>query len=175
MIIWLDGTHGVGKTSVAEAIKERCPQSESLDSDVYWNDFLEKNCLIGGGCFPQNNKPFIERFKHLIEEKMQSGCAFLIVQMALTEKECKERLFDCLKEAYENTFHIILTAEIETLISRIKSDSDRDQQFALSRLKWNTKFLGQHYSDAARIVTDNKSISDIVDEIFANCNLKTDF
>lgn len=171
MIIWLDGTHGVGKSSVAEVIKERCPQSEILDSDTYWIDFLEKNGFIGGGCFPQNNKVFIERFKLLIEEKMQSGCVFLIIQMALTEKECKELLFDCLKETYKNTFHIILTADMETLISRIKNDPDRDQQFALSRLKWNTKFLDQNYSDAVRIITDNKSISDITDEILAICKL----
>lgn len=170
IIIWLDGTYGVGKSTVAEAIKENCPQIEILDSDDYW---LKKIPFTGGGFFPQINKGFSIRFKNVIEDRIVSGCKQLLVNMALTDDVCKKWLFDPLQESYKNMFHIILMASDDVLKSRIMNDTDsnRDVHLAMRELESNIDFLANNYSDAVRICTDNKSVSDTADEILAVCGL----
>ena len=44
MIVWLDGTFGVGKSTVASKIVEKLSdrQVKYLDSDFYWSEFLKK-------------------------------------------------------------------------------------------------------------------------------------
>ena len=43
MIIWVDGTYGVGKTAVAKKIREKLGSvAELLESDYYSNETLKK-------------------------------------------------------------------------------------------------------------------------------------
>lgn len=175
MIIWVDGTYCVGKTTVAKRLKERFGnEAELLESD-YYNDETRKKIVeeaeaahsisFIGGTLPQNNMRFIRDFKKLIEEKSNVTNKKLIVDMALTRMECKENLFDCLQREGKNIVHIILTANEETIKSRIKKDENRMKEIALDWLKYNISFLDGNYPDAIRIKTDNQDTDDIVDEI----------
>lgn len=69
MIIWIDGTLGVGKTTISWKIKENFSDSdiEFLDSDYYFEkmiqEIMEKAALNRafpsiGGVSPQTNKNF---------------------------------------------------------------------------------------------------------------------
>lgn len=60
----------------------------------------------------------------------------IIVVMALTQNECKEDLFDCLINSGINITHFILTAEKETIKSRINADESRDKNFSLEFLSY---------------------------------------
>lgn len=80
MIIWIDGTYGVGKTTVASELMERFSNSEAefLQSDRYrqemWDEMVAEskrtNCMpdFGGFC-PQNNIKFLEKMKGIIKER----------------------------------------------------------------------------------------------------------
>lgn len=167
MIIWIDGTHGVGKSSVTSELKLRLNDRrlEHLDSDVY-----TYMLAYGGGCTLQNNIRFLKMFRELIDKMIADGCNLLIVEMSLTQNECKEYLFDILKQKHQ-IIHIILTASEETITTRIKSDSGRDKRLALGQLAKNTAFLAQNYSDAIFINTENIPISAICDDILVACKL----
>ena len=157
MIIWVDGTYCVGKTTVAKRLKERLGgTAELLESDYYSNETLKKILEEAevahrmphiGGTLPQNNMRFIREFKDLIAEKAEDTGKKLIVDMALTRIECKENLFDCLKKERKGIEHIILTADIETIKERVQKDENRMKEVALEWLE------------------DNRNIDDIVDEI----------
>ena len=175
MILWIDGTYGVGKTAVAMKIKENFPDNnvELLEADFYCNETLKrlveeaqaKNCMPHiGGTLPQNNMHFIEEFRELIEEKSQNDDINLIVDMALTMSECKEELYDRLKRDGKNIIHIILTADTNTIKSRIKNDENRMKETALEWLTWNIAFLDRNFPDAIRIKTDARDVDDIVAE-----------
>lgn len=177
MIIWIDGAYGVGKTAVATKLKERFSddKAELLESDYYCNESLKY--LIGeiktnkrfpyflGGTLPQNNMSFIHEFRELIEEKSINTEKNIIVDMALTMKECKEQLFDCLKSEGKNIVNIILTADEGTIKSRIMNDKYRMKETALEWLTHNIAFLEQNFPDAVRIKTNNRDIDDIVAEV----------
>lgn len=175
MIIWVDGTYCVGKTTVAKRLKERLGgTTELLESDYYSNETLKKMVEEAeathrmphiGGTLPQNNMRFIREFKDLIAKKSENADKKLIVDMALTRAECKENLFDCLQKEGKSIEHIILTADIETIKERIKKDENRMKEVALEWLADNIAFLDRNYPDAIRINTDNRDIDDIVTEI----------
>lgn len=177
MIIWVDGTYGVGKTAVAKKLKEKLgSKAELLESDFYSNETLKKIIEEAeashtmphiGGTSPQNNIRFLREFKELIEEKSKDTSKRWIVDMALTRMECKENLFDCLQRDRTDMVHLILTADEETIKERIKKDENRMKELALDYLEHNISFLKDNYPDAVRIKTDNRDIDDIVDEAIA--------
>jgi len=85
--------------------------------------------------------------------------------MALTTKECQLGLYDYLIDSGYNILHFILTADKSTLKSRILSDTRRDKSAALDYLEHNVTFLDENYENAIRIKTDNRTITDIANEI----------
>lgn len=176
MIILINGTYGVGKTTVALKLKERLlnDEAELLESDVVdekgVKDIVEEAKKSNGfphtnGTLPQNSKKFIQEFRKIAEEKSKDSNKKLILDMALTTKESKEGIYDYLINANRNIVHIILTANEETIISRIKNDNERQKEIALDYLKENLTFLENNFNSAIRIKTDNRSVSDITDDI----------
>lgn len=169
MIIWIDGTYGVGKTSVVMEIQKKIKEErfEVLESDCFFLDMLRNNPLIGGGTIPQNNIKFIEYFRNKIEEKMKNSHKDLIIVMSLTQIECKELLFDYFIKKDASMKHFILTANTETIKLRIKSnkDKDRDIELANNYLESNMTFLSNNYKDAIIINTENKNIAKVAEEI----------
>ena len=171
MIVWIDGPYGIGKSATAEAVTKLLPISctECLDSDEYYDEYYQKMdpmLKLGGGAFPQNNQNFIQYFRNIIEEKATDKDKVIVVEMALTMRECKEGLFDYLISRGEEILHIILLAEEETLLSRIENDSkERDKAYAMRTAKRNIDFLDKEYNDAVKIKTDGTNISDIAQKI----------
>lgn len=176
MVIWIDGTYGIGKTAVSMKIKEQFPdcEMEILESDIYAEETLKEvieeakkhNCMPDiGGTLPQNNIRFLTKFKDIIEERAKDENKKLLVDMSLTMKVCKENLFEVLVNKGIKIIHIILEADEETIAERIKKDGQREKMVALNELKSNLKFLDANYADAIRISTDNKSIEDIAHEV----------
>ena len=174
MIVWINGSFGVGKTAVSLKIREKYMDDkiELLESDVYAEEVLKeivKEAKMNnyfpnlGGTLPQNNIRFLDKFKKLIEEKSEDANKVLLVDMALTMRVCKERLFDSLVADGKRIIHIILTADKETMEFRIRNDHNRDKQLALDELE--SDFLEKNFEEAIRIKTDNRSTDDIANEI----------
>lgn len=176
MIIWINGTYCVGKTEVAKTLKERLSADdvELLELDNF-SDFIMGKILKNPK--KSNNSysdidgaslydiQYYEEFRKMIEEKAHK---MLIVDTAITDKACKNIVFEYLSEKYNDLLHIILVAGEETIKSRIKNDRRRksdDKSFALINLKSNLSFLNKHFKDAVLIKTDDRDIESIVDEI----------
>lgn len=169
MVIWIDGTYGIGKSTVALKIKENLSNANKdfiiLESDeVYLNMIQENPILAFGGSLPQNNDNFISRFKKAIIENKNKN---LIVVMALTQNKCKEDLFECLVNSKINIMHFILTAKEETIKFRINTDEKRERRVALEFLEFNQKFLIDNFKDAKYINTENKSVEEVAREILS--------
>lgn len=169
MIIWLDGTYGIGKSTVAQKIKEKLSdvEIEILESDHYYQEMINENeYLPSGGTRPQNNQNFIKRFKKVLDEKIENqDKKLIIIVMSVTHPVCKNQLFDVLSAENSELLHIILTAKKETIEARIQLDENRDKDFSLQWLEPNLNFLEKNFDEALRISTENKSSSDTADEI----------
>lgn len=167
MIVWIDGTYGVGKTSVALKLVEKLKEKkfELLKSDEFYVKMIQNNYFLGGGTLPQNNMNFLKYFKNEIEKKVENSKKNLIIDMSLTQKECKEVLLDYFGERKLEMKHFILTADIKTIKTRIECSENRDKKFALSFLESNINFLNNNYKDVIKIDTTNLTVNKIVEDI----------
>lgn len=178
MIIWIDGTYGVGKSTVASKIMEYFSdhEAELLESDEYSeklfkqvmeeakrnNDFFPQ---IGG--LPQYDITFINSFREVIEKKAEETYKKILVDMALTSCECKEGIFDQLTKKHKDILHIILVASAENIKSRVEKDTKRtDKILAKGSMMQNISFLQDNFADAIRIKTDDKGIDEVAEEVY---------
>lgn len=177
MILWINGTYCVGKTDVSGRLKEKfsADDVELLELDNY-SDFIMGKILknpkesnnnsysdIEGAS--QFDIQFYEEFRKMIEEKAHK---MLIIDTAITDKVCKDIVFDDLSKKYDDLLHVILVADEDTIKSRIRNDDKRkqdDKLFALTNLKSNLSFMEKNFKDAVWIKTDDRDIDSIVDEI----------
>lgn len=107
-------------------------------------------------------------FRSMLEEKIEKFGKTPIVSMSLTDKLCQEELLDYFQNKKITMLHIILEANLETIISRIENDPIRDmnlQNQQKSNLSLQIRYLKEEYPDAIRINTENKSIDEVVAEI----------
>ena len=177
MIIWINGTYGVGKTDVSGRLKERLSSDdvELLELDNYSDSIMGKilkkpkesnnnsySDIDGASLF---DIQFYEEFRKMIEEKEHK---MLIIDTAITDKACKNIVFDYLSKKYGDLLHIILIADEDTIKLRIQNDNKRKRDsklFALTNLKSNLSFMEKNFKDAVWIKTDDRDIESIVDEI----------
>ncbi len=67
MIIWINGTYGVGKTSTALKICEKLKNKKvELISSDYYQEIIKEIAELGGRVLPQNNKLFLSKFKEIV-------------------------------------------------------------------------------------------------------------
>lgn len=176
MIVLLDGTFGVGKSTVANRIVEKLSDKnvQHFDSDFYWREFVEELFAKATkfyfpkmeGLDPQNNKEFIDRFRRLlIEEALKDTNKIIIVTMALTQKKCKEGVLDYLLQQGIQVLHIILLADIETIQSHVAHDSDERKKKALEDFSNNISFFNNNFEKALRFQVNNKPVDEIADDI----------
>lgn len=168
MIVWLDGTYGVGKSSVASLLVEKLSVENIavLHSDKFFIDVMRKK-LEGsiGGMRPQNNLLFISEFREKIEQCSLDNYLIVIVDMALTADECKTGLYDYFLKKNIPNIHVILQADSNTIINRIEMNDGRDKLFAKEWLDYNIKYLENNYKTATQINTDGKTVDEIAKEI----------
>lgn len=177
MILWINRTYCVGKTDVSGRLKEKlsADDAELLELDNYSDSIMGK--ILKNPKESNNNSysdidgaslfdiQFYEEFRKMIEEKAHK---MLIIDTAVTDKACKNIVFDYLSKKYDDLLHVILVADEDTIKLRIQNDDKRkqdDKLFALINLKSNLSFMEENFKDAVWIKTDDRDIESIVDEI----------
>ena len=85
--------------------------------------------------------------------------------MSLTDRICKEQLFEYFEKKEKKLIHFILTASRDTIKTRIKDDKNRESDEAIYHIEFNLQFLKENYENAIRIDTENKNIDQIAEEI----------
>lgn len=166
MIIWINGTYGVGKTSVANILhhifKEK---SIVLESDLYFSEYLKVNLFKGGGVYPQTNIKFMEFFREIIN-RYNKEKEIVIVPMAACTIEAKNILIDYYRK--QEFIHVVLTANETSLNKRIINDENRDKELALRKSKKNNKFLVDYYPKNEFIDTSGLTEMNVVEIIVKN-------
>ncbi len=165
MIIWIDGTFGSGKTTIAEKLINRFPNSILLDFDeVITNikpvSFVPMELFTGKG-YPQSKRYYVEAMATEIDKTLEkSGNNLVFVSMALISDFCKELLITHFNNI-TNTVHFILCVSENKMCLRIDQQVGRDKNLAKTYYAEATSYLNENYLDAIRIDTDNKTIDEI--------------
>lgn len=170
-IVWIDGANGVGKSHVAAKLAEILADrnAEYVESDLYWEEAMEHfPDVFRLGSYPCNNRYLVAKLREELDEKMKDTRKITFVSMTMASQICANWLLDYFSSKGIHTFHIILLAKQETLISRIKNDPIRTeaiQEQQIKNLNWQVTYLQENYPDAVKIDTEDKPLEKIINEI----------
>ena len=126
MIILINGTYGVGKSSVSKEIQRQIENGKVrlFDPDGFYQDIKKEIfydiILNGGGVNPQNNISFLNRVKKELKVFMNKEI-MCIVPMAVTTKESLEIIWKYLYTNEKEFCHFILDADESAITERIVS------------------------------------------------------
>ena len=159
MILWIDGTCGIGKSSVAKRISELLLSDKVLliESDECYKQFANQRPILAMFCggTPQNNKAFLAELKKIIINGQETS-ELLIIAMTTTMVECKEILIDYFDKD-DDFVHIILDADKD-------EDKERQKKENIADIDRSINFLNE-YADAIHVNTNGKSIDEVSKEI----------
>ncbi len=158
-IIILDGTYGVGKTTVAHSI---CEISNGeyicIDPDEYYNSNLEDYFLFGWPV--QSNKAILSKIRKEIEEKKLNNN--IVIPLTINSSKYRQMWIGSFQDLAE-LYHIVLMAEKKQIINHINSDVHRDMSFAMESLDDNLRYYQGEIEGSIKIETTN-----VIPQMIAN-------
>ncbi|HZK01731.1 MAG TPA: AAA family ATPase, partial [Anaerovoracaceae bacterium] len=164
MIIWLNGAFGSGKTTCAFELNRRLPNSFVYDPEnigYFIRDNIPKE--IQNPDFQDYGQWRLfnyEMLRYIVRE--YSGV--IIVPMTINKHQYYEEIIQRLIDDGIILKHYILYADKETILKRLNKRLERGETWAKSQIDrcieaFNTEI------DEEKIVTDNRSIDYVVEEI----------
>ncbi|MBP2457375.1 putative kinase [Clavibacter michiganensis] len=124
MIIWLNGTHGVGKTTTARLVQERIPGSRVLDAEKVGEVLMDIRPGLPATDDFQHWTPWrplvVETARHVLE---YTGGTLVMPMTVLVEAYWRE-ISGGLAAHGIPIRHFVLHADTETLRDRIQNDQD---------------------------------------------------
>lgn len=169
MIIIVDGTYGIGKSSVCEVLQKEL-NMQFIDSDSLWNEFADKYKMAAffGATEPQRKVKYLEYVRDKVKDN--KNC---ILSMTLASDEARNVIVEYFNQNGLYYYHFILEASEKSIIQRIEKDAkNRDREFAKEHLRSNMDYLGVNYENAIRVNTEGKTLEQVAQnicQIFENC------
>ena len=174
MIIWINGAFGSGKTATAFELHRRLENSFVYDPENV-GYFIRKNA-------PQNFSKgdfqdiLLWREMNYKFLKLISGeyDGIIIVPMTLVSPDYYAEIIDKLIGDGIEVKHFILYADRATILKRLKSRSPfglRSESFAVNSIDRCIYSFDNHIKDV-KIITDDKKIDEVVDEIAQKSDIK---
>ena len=181
MIILINGTYGIGKTTTAKCLFEIFSDSffsggdfalydpdDFILSEIDMNQFNSFFKIYGWECTA--NPAYLEIAQKNIKKLIADHIA-VIVPMTLAHENGKKYIIDYFATIGEPLKHFILEADNFTTTQRIVFQKERDKKLSLKWIDTNLKFLKDNYPDAIRINTEQKAPRKIAKEIAREIDL----
>jgi len=169
--VWINGAFGVGKTITALELQRRLPDSFVYDPESA-GFFIRKNSPKS---FSKGDFQDIPLWRKMNFEMLmflsKSYDGVIIVPMTLVDKLYYDEIITKLINNGIEVKHFILYASKETITKRLKKRSmGRTQAFAVQSIDRCLHSFDTVIKEI-RIITDGKSIDDVVNEIAEKSNI----
>ena len=167
MIIWINGSFGVGKTSTAELLKKELDNSIMYDPEE-----------IGGflsNVFEHEKDDFqdYELWRTLNSDILKYMCSIyeiVIVPMTITNKQYYDEIVNKLEVSGIKLNHFILCASKENIINRLDSRGN-STEWAYNQVDKCINVFESNEFKCKKINTDNMTVSDVVKTIVDSIQL----
>lgn len=158
MIIWINGSFGVGKTSTAKVLNEELDKSIIYDPEE-----------IGGflsNMFNHEKDDFqdYELWRILNSDILKYLCSIhevVIVPMTITNNKYYDEIVNSLELSGIKINHFILCASKENIINRLDS-RESSTEWAYNQVDKCINVFESNKFNSVKINTDNMTISDVV-------------
>lgn len=164
MIIWINGPYGVGKSTLAEALREKCPDSFLFDAELagdavrenlpkqFFRETYEEYPLWHEMCF--------RMLKEL--DEVYDGDVF--VPMTLKRPDSVEGILNRLREAGVPVKHILLEADYDTVHDRILLRGEEEGCWCMEQIDDCLQCQRQLPCDL-RLNTGGKTVEELAEEV----------
>ena len=166
MIIWINGAFGAGKSTVAERLQEKIPDSYLYDPEnvgaFLWDN--SPDALSRKGDFqdiPLWRSMNYEMLKYL--DANYKGT--LIVPMTLTNPQYHDEIVGRLERDGISIKSFILTASRETLVSRLRGRGEEENGWGEQQIDRCLAAFASGRIPGEQIMTDHKSVAEITEII----------
>ncbi|MFD1334959.1 AAA family ATPase [Oceanobacillus iheyensis] len=172
MIIWINGTFGVGKTETAKILHKRIPNSYLYDPEEV--GFLIRKQLPVELCEEdfQDHEEWRMWNYHLLKKVTTKTEKVVIVPMTLTNEQYYQEIIGRLKKEGIQLHHFTLVAEPLTIIDRLKKRGDEDNKFIVNRIEKNVKQLDANFFQRhinTEKLTAEETASEVLNIIISKC------
>jgi len=172
MILWINGAFGAGKTTAAFELNRRIPGSFVYDPENV-GDFIRKNSpqtsILQQGDF-QDIPLWRQMNAEMLKLLASSHDGLIIVPMTLVNREYYDEIITAIIDSGIPVKHYILYASKATLINRLDKRGERGESWSRQQIDRCIDAFDTVITDR-KIMTDDKSIDDVVSEIARLSNL----
>ena len=154
-LIIINGTMGVGKTTVCKELHQRLDKVVWLDGDWCW--------MMHPWVFSEENKEMVMKNIHFLLNNFLKNSSFdyIIISWVIHLEEIMAGILKGITEQYDRLYKITLVCAPEALKARMQKDGRTNIQASLER-------LGMYkLMDTVKVDTTNREVGEIVDEILA--------
>ncbi|SCZ08497.1 AAA family ATPase [Alkaliphilus peptidifermentans] len=164
MIIWLNGAFGSGKTTCAFELNRRLPNSFIYDPENI-GYFIRKNTPKETQRSDFQNHEQWRFFNYeMLKYISHEYAGTLIVPMTINNRQYYEEIIQRLMDDGVVLKHFILYADKETILKRLNMRLERGDTWAKSQIDRCIEAFNNDITEE-KIITDNRSIDYIVEEI----------
>lgn len=160
MILWINGSFGVGKTTIAEELNKATNDSFLYDPEKI-GALLRDNLRYNYDDFQDYYLWRKINFEILLD--LSKHYEMIIVPMTLTNIDYYNEIINELIKKGIEVKHIILTASKETIFDRLDKREDATP-WAYEQVDRCIKAFNEDIQ-GEKIVTDNKNINEVVQQI----------
>ena len=127
MIVWLNGTFGVGKTAISRKLVTNHDELRHFDPE--WVGYMLTNNLPDHAVTDFQQYPSWRRLVPLVaDEIIQFTGQHLVAAQSVLVEDYWRGLSKGLAELGHEVFHVVLDADADTLHARIDSDQDEPER-----------------------------------------------
>lgn len=153
MIIWINGCFGVGKTTIANRLKEKIDNSIIYDPENV-GTFLFNTLPAKEDDF-QDYKLW-RKINYELLKNLNTKFKAIIVPMTITNIQYYDEIIGRLERDGVNIKHVILTANKENIISRLNI-RENSTELAYRQVDRCVTAFQEDYIKGSRIDTNNKT------------------
>jgi len=167
MIIWINGSFGVGKTTIADNLKERIKKSIIYDPEKV-GMFLYKT-------LPEKKDDFQDyelwrKINYEMLKELDKQNEVVIVPMTITNLQYYNEIVGKLQKDGIKVLHFILTANKESIISRLNARGNSTEWAYRQVDRCVTTFQDDCFN-GQKIDTNNKSVDEICNYLMKLINI----
>lgn len=154
-LIIINGTMGVGKTTVCKELHQRLDKVVWLDGDWCW--------MMHPWVFSEENKVMVMKNIHFLLNSYlkNSGFDYVIFSWVIHLEEIMAAILQGITEQYDRLYKFTLVCAPEALKERMRKDGRANTQASLERLDM------YKLMDTVKVDTTNREVGEIVDAILA--------
>ena len=161
MIIWINGSFGVGKTTVAEKLKEK------IDKSIIYDP--EKIGMFLSNTLPTKEDDFQDyelwrTINYEMLKNLYTEFEVIIVPMTITNLQYYNEIVGRLERDGINIKHFILIASKENIISRLNARGN-STEWAYMQVDRCDKAFKDDYLKGQKIDTNNKNVGEVCNNL----------